>query len=80
MARDTEEFERRMRDHLSAEDRFLLTRLALLYARTPEKNEKQSEKNAEALTRAAERMGFGDLLTQIFDWAETQIEESGERR
>lgn len=77
---DTEEFERRMREHLTAEERFLLTRLALSYCRTPEENKKLEEKRADALCKAAERMGFGDLMTQIFDWAEKQIQNSGKKR
>lgn len=72
MTGDTREVERRMRENLSAEDRFLLTRLALLYART-EDDSKLKEKREDALFDAADKLGFGDLGSQILDWAEKAI-------
>lgn len=66
-----------MRDHLTAEQRFLLTRLAFLYARAeidPD-GEVLQEERLTSLMDEADRMGFGDLGSQIIDWAMKQIEK-----
>lgn len=72
---DTEEVERRMKENLSPEERFLLTRLALQWVRAPYETKREiaaSDKKLLALMDAAERLGFGDIGTQLMAWAEKQ--------
>jgi len=68
---DTGEVERRLREHLSASERFLLTRTALVCVRT-DFQDPLREAREDALMEVADRLGFGDLGSQLMSWAEKE--------
>lgn len=62
---DTEELKRRMKEHLTAEERFLLTRSALRCALADQSTE---QKRYDEMMDIANRLGFGDLGSQLLEW------------